>query len=371
MRIVVAMSGGVDSSVAAGLLVEAGHEVIGVHMKLHDAPASTVAPAGHCCGLDDALDARSVAARLGIPFYVLNLQEAFSKAVMADFANNYLAGFTPNPCVQCNGVLKFDILLSRARALGAEALATGHYARVIDGRLYCATDPDKDQSYFLYPIRPDALERTLFPLGGMTKPEVRGHAERMGLRTAQKPESMEVCFIPDDDHARFVESHVAERAAASGVEVEDYAGDIVDESGRVLGRHAAYHAFTVGQRHKLNISSTPEVGPLYVLNIDAASRRVTVGPNSRLAHLGLDAIGMHWIRKPEPGEPVEARVRHRGARLACTVEETAERKVRLRFRAPARAASPGQAVVLYSGAEVLGGATIRKAWTEDAAELSP
>lgn len=357
------MSGGVDSSVAAGLLVEAGHEVIGVHMKLHE--GAPEGGAGHCCGLDDALDARAVAGRLGIPFYVLNLQEAFAKAVMADFTSNYLAGLTPNPCVQCNGVLKFDILLARARALGADALATGHYARVIDGRLYCAADADKDQSYFLYPIRPDALARTQFPLGAMTKPEVRAHAERLGLRTAQKPESMEVCFIPDDDHAGFVARHGGEAA-------EDCAGAIVDEAGRVLGQHRAYHAFTVGQRRGLGIASPPEVGPLYVLHVDAASRRVTVGPASRLEHVGLDAIGMHWIRRPEPGEPVEARVRHRGARIPCTIEPGEGSRVRLRFRAPARAASPGQAVVLYAGDEVLGGATIRRAWTDaDAVEAAP
>ncbi len=354
MRIVTAMSGGVDSSVAAGLLVEAGHDVIGVHMKLHDAPpAGGGADGKHCCGLDDALDARSVAARLGIPFYVLNLEEAFKRAVMDDFVASYRKGLTPNPCVRCNGILKFDILMARARALGADALATGHYARVEGGRLYTAVDRDKDQSYFLYPIRPEALERTRFPLGGMTKPEVRAHAERMGLRTARKPESMEVCFIPDDDHARFVAEH------SPG----DDSGEIVTEAGEVLGRHDAFHRFTVGQRRGLGIAAAE---PLYVLSIDADLRRVVVGPAERLEHVGLDAAGVHWIRRPEPGESVEARVRHRGARIPCEVDEVGD-GIRVRFVAPARAAAPGQAVVLYVGDEVLGGATIRRAWTLPAA----
>ena len=348
------MSGGVDSSVAAGLLVEQGHDVIGVHMKLHDAPASASAGDGkHCCGLDDALDARAVRARLGIPFYVLDLQEAFKRAVMDDFADKYRRGLTPNPCVQCNGVLKFDILMARARTLGAEALATGHYARTEGGRLYTASDLDKDQSYFLYPIRPDALARTRFPLGGMTKPTVRGHAERLGLRTAQKPESMEVCFIPDDDHARFVDAH----------RPGDSAGDIVDERGTVLGHHDAYHRFTVGQRRGLGIAAAD---PLYVLRIDADLRRVVVGPASRLEHVGVEADAVHWIRKPSETELVEARLRHRGARIPCRLVESAD-SVEIQLLAPARAAAPGQSVVLYSGDEVLGGATIRRAWTVNGA----
>ena len=197
MRVVAAMSGGVDSSVVAGLLVEQGHEVIGIHMKLHQVQEGE---AGHCCGLDDALDARRVADRLGIPFYVLDLTEAFRKAVMDDFAAEYLAGRTPNPCVRCNGVLKFRVLLARAKALGASHLATGHYAQIgEDGGLMCAVDTDKDQSYFLFPVTRSALCQSLFPLGGLTKPEVRAHAARMGLLVANKAESQEVCFIPDDE----------------------------------------------------------------------------------------------------------------------------------------------------------------------------
>jgi tRNA-specific 2-thiouridylase len=345
------MSGGVDSSVAAALLQEQGHEVIGVHMKLHDVPASAEGGAtGHCCGLDDALDARRVAEALGIPFYVMNLREAFQRAVMDAFADSYARGWTPNPCVACNGVLKFDVLMSRARALGAEALATGHYARADGARLRVAVDASKDQTYFLWPIRPEALARTLFPLGDLTKAEVRAHAERFGLVTAQKPESMEVCFLPDEDHARFV----AERRP----ELEG-AGDIVDEDGRVLGRHDAYWRYTVGQRRGLGIAAG---APLYVLRVDADTRRVVVGPDERLRAFGVDAVGFHWLRRPAAGEALEARVRHRGARVPCVVDEVADDgHVRLHFRAPARAAAPGQSVVLYGGDELVGGGTIRRA----------
>lgn len=340
MRVVVAMSGGVDSSVAAGLLREAGHEVIGVHLKLHGVDGG----AGHCCGLDDALDARRVAGALGIPFYVMDLREAFRAAVIDPYVGAWLAGATPTPCVACNGVLKFGVLLQRLRALGADALATGHYARTRDGRLYAAADPAKDQSYFLYPVRAEALRRTLFPLGELGKPEVRALAARMGLPTAEKPESMEVCFVPGDDHAGFV------RAAAPQAEG---AGEIVDESGRVLGHHDAYWRFTVGQRRGLGVAAGT---PLYVLAVDPATRRVTLGPESRLRAVALRARGVHWLRRPDPGEPLEARIRHRGARVACTVE--GEDPVVVRFRAGVRAVTPGQAVVVYAGDEVVAGGTI-------------
>jgi tRNA-specific 2-thiouridylase len=346
MRVVVAMSGGVDSSVCAALLHEQGHEVIGVHMKLHDAPSPEAA--GHCCGLDDALDARRVADTLGIPFYVMNLREAFRRAVMDDLADSYVRGLTPNPCVACNGVLKFDVLMTRARSLGADALATGHYARTDGTSLRAAADPAKDQSYFLWPIRRDALARTLFPLGGMTKPEVRAHAERFGLVTARKPESMEVCFLPDDDHTRFV---AEQRPDVDG------AGDIVDEAGRVLGRHDAYWRFTVGQRRGIGVAAAE---PLYVLRVDADSRRVVVGPADRLVAQGLRAVAMNWLRKPDTDESVHARIRHRGALIPCAVDMDGD-DARLTFAAPARAVAPGQSVVLYAGDEVLGGGRIAAA----------
>jgi tRNA-specific 2-thiouridylase len=346
------MSGGVDSSVAAALLQEQGHEVIGVHMKLHDAVAPGDVGGGHCCGLDDAHDARRVATALGIPFYVMNLREAFREAVMEDLAEAYVRGLTPNPCVQCNGVLKFKVLLARARALGAEALATGHYARLDAGRMYCPADVDKDQTYFLWPIRPEALARSLFPLGGMTKPEVRAHATRLGLVTAQKPESMEVCFLPDDDHARFV------REARPEVEG---AGDIVDGDGKVLGRHDGYYRYTIGQRKGLGVAARE---PLYVVRIEPDTRRVVLGTASQLQEYGLVAAGVNWIRRPEPGEPLLARLRHRGALHPCTIE--GDDPLTVRFQAPARAIAPGQSVVFYSGiagtgAELLGGAIIQRA----------
>jgi len=345
MRVVAAMSGGVDSSVVAGLLLEQGHEVIGVHMKLHDVAEGE---AGHCCGLDDAMDARLVADSLGIPFYVMDLREAFRKAVMDDFADNYLAGLTPNPCVRCNGVLKFQVLLQRAKALGASHLATGHYAKVDEsGALYRAVDPIKDQTYFLFPATRKAFQQTLFPLGGMTKAEVRGHAERLGLITSSKPESQEICFIPDDDHTRFVREFR---------DNPDAAGDIIDEDGNVLGQHDGYFRFTIGQRRGLRVA----VGtPLYVLKIEPRTRRVVVGAADRLLKQGLIAGGMNWFRYPDPGEEVCARIRHNGGLIPAEIE--GEEPVTVRFRAPARAVAPGQALVLYSGDEVLGGGWIKQA----------
>ena len=345
MRIVAAMSGGVDSSVVAGLLQEAGHEVIGVHMKLHDVVEGQ---AGHCCGLDDVMDARDVADTLGIPFYVMDLREAFRKAVMDDFAANYLAGRTPNPCVRFNGVLKFQVLLQRAKALGARHLATGHYAKVDDdGGLFRAKDAAKDQSYFLFPAKREAFRQTLFPLGGMSKAEVREEARRLGLLTSSKPESQEVCFIPDDDHTRFIREH---RPEADG------AGDIVNEDGEVLGQHDGYFRYTIGQRRGLGIAAGY---PLYVLRIQPTSRRVVVGPAERLEEQGLIASDINWFRKPEPDETVHARIRHNGGLIPATIE--GDDPISVRFQAPARAVAPGQAVVLYSEDEVLGGGWIERA----------
>ena len=342
------MSGGVDSSVVAGLLVEQGHDVIGVHMKLHDQPAhpSSAASDKHCCGLDDALDARRVADRLGIPFFVMDLQQAFRAAVMDDFVRTYRSGATPNPCIRCNGVLKFQVLLQRARALGASHLATGHYAQVLpEGGLGMAADPDKDQSYFLFPVTREALRSTMFPLGGMTKPEVRAHAERLGLVTASKPESQEVCFIPDDDHTRFV------REAGA----DDGAGEIVHEDGRVLGAHDGFWRFTIGQRRGLNVALGE---PVYVLGIDPETRQVTVGPSERLRHARIRATDMNWFRKPLPGEPLHARVRHRGRLRACSLHPLEDGRAEVRFSDPVRAAARGQAVVVYSGEAVVAGGWI-------------
>jgi tRNA-specific 2-thiouridylase len=345
VRVVVAMSGGVDSAVSAGLLREQGHDVIGVHMKLHDRGLTAVP--GHCCGYDDALDARKVADHLGFPFYVVDLQDAFRAAVMEPFAASWVAGRTPSPCVQCNGVLKFRVLLARALALGADALATGHYARVVDRRLAMAVDTSKDQSYFLFPVTPTALEKTLFPLGHLTKAEVRAHAARLGLPVADKPESQEVCFLPDDDHTAFVK----ERRA------EDASGDIVDEGGRVLGRHDAYYRFTVGQRRGLDVALGV---PAYVLRIEPATKRVVVTTDPRkLGSLELAATGATWHEVPSDDEPVTVRIRHRGRLEPARVEVGADGKTfRARFEDPVRAVTPGQAAVVYRGDQVLGGGWI-------------
>lgn len=353
MRVVVAMSGGVDSSVTAGLLVEQGHEVIGIHMKLHD----TDAPAGQsktCCGLDDALDARRVADHLGIPFYVVNLREAFNKAVMQPFVDDYVNGRTPNPCVACNGVLKFRVLLARALQLGASHLATGHYCQIDpEGPwLRQAVDPAKDQSYFLFPMSEKAMKHTLFPLGGMTKPEVRAHADRLNLPVAVKPESMDVCFLPDGNHGGFVQKHRPDL---------DTSGEIVDEVGRVLGYHEGYHKFTVGQRKGLGVALG---APAYVVRVEPETRRVVVGTNDALMHHGLVASNWTWFETPDPAHIVHARIRHRGGLIPSTVQPLDGDRFQLHFLEAARAVCPGQAVVLYEGDRVLGGGWIERATAE-------
>jgi tRNA-specific 2-thiouridylase len=353
-RVMVAMSGGVDSSVTAGLLVEQGHEVVGVHMKLHDQHGGQ----GTCCGLDDALDARRVAERLGVPFYVHDLQEAFQQAVMTPFIDSYVAGRTPNPCVLCNGVLKFRVLLARALALGCDHLATGHYARVGEGpTLRMAVDRKKDQSYFLFPLTRRALAHTLFPLGDMTKDEVRAHAERMCLVTAQKPESQDVCFLPDHDHARLIHEQRPEL---------DGAGEIVDEQGRPLGRHDGWWRFTVGQRRGLAVA----LGyPAYVLRVEPDSRRVVVAPEARLDHTGLRASGCTWLTEP-PTHGLAVRIRHRGPLVPCELQRDGDH-VTATFHGVARAVTPGQAAVFYDGETVVGGGWIDGATSTRSSQEGP
>uniref|UniRef100_A0A831UBN3 tRNA-specific 2-thiouridylase MnmA n=1 Tax=Geobacter metallireducens TaxID=28232 RepID=A0A831UBN3_GEOME len=359
-RIVVAMSGGVDSSVTAALLKEEGHEVIGISMQVWDYSKFT-ARGGEkfdtCCSLDDIHDARRVAEQIGIPFYVVNFEEEFQRLVIDDFVDEYFRGRTPNPCVRCNQRVKFQLLLQKARELGADFLATGHYARIERGgdglfHLLRGDDPGKDQSYFLFTLTQEQLARVIFPLGGMTKPEVRQQAARFGLRVAEKGESQEICFVPDNDYVRFLEE---ERGKGR------LAGEIVDRAGNVLGRHGGTYRYTVGQRRGLGIAHPH---PLYVVGVDAERRQVIVGPKEELSALGLAAADVTWVIPPA-AETVEAacKIRYRHHPVPCTVTVLPGSRAEVRFREPERSVTPGQAVVFYHGDEVLGGGWIDAAVT--------
>jgi tRNA-specific 2-thiouridylase len=350
-RVVVAMSGGVDSSVAAALLVEAGCEAIGVTLHL-------AGDSSRCCSLADADDARRVAERLGIPFYVANETERFRREVTEAFADAYLAGRTPLPCVTCNSRFKFHHLLARARVFGASAVATGHYARVArdpaTGRLELrrAADATKDQSYFLYELGPEQLAAARFPLGELTKAAVRAHARRLGLATAEKPESQEICFVPDGDYAAVVERLRPERLPGEG--------EIVDEQGRVLGRHGGIHRFTVGQRRGLGLASDRR---LYVTRLDPARNRVVVGDADALGARGARLARASWVAGAPPRGPIRAdvRVRYRHAGAPATVEALPDGGARVAFDAPVAAVAPGQSAVFYAGDAVLGGGPIAEA----------
>lgn len=351
MRIVVAMSGGVDSSVAAALLAEQGHDVIGLSMQLYDQRGGEMF--GRCCTLDDLYDARRVAAALGIPHYILNFERRFQDTVVSNFVREYASGRTPLPCAHCNSDLKFSALLERARALGADRVATGHYARVErdpGGRwlLKRSADPQKDQSYFLFSLTQDQLAAALFPVGTLTKPEVRATARRLGLDVAEKPDSQEICFIPDRDYAAFVASRAPEVARP---------GAIVDERGVPLGTHAGVHRFTVGQRKGIGVSAPV---PLYVLRIDAATGTVTVGPRTALEQTSLTASGVNWIACEAPAGwlRVCAQIRHRHAPAPGRVRALDHDRAEFVFDKPQAAVTPGQAVVFYDGDLVVGGGWI-------------
>lgn len=353
-RAVVAMSGGVDSSVTAALLLEQGWDVVGVTMQLWDHGDAPVERAGTCCSLDDVQDARRVAEQLEIPFYVANFQEQFQAAVVDDLVDEYLAGRTPNPCVRCNDVMKFRLLLRRARALGGEILATGHYARIErdeargEWTLRRGLDPDKDQSYFVYCMDQEQLASVRFPVGGLTKDEVRDHARRFDLATAEKGESQDVCFIAGESYRGFVARHASDRLPGEGT--------LVALDGTSLGRHRGHHHFTVGQRKGLGVAA-PD--PQYVVRVDAERNQVVVGGADDLCASGLMARAFRWIgAAPPPGTPLDIKIRYRTPPAPGRLIADDAGHAELRFDAPARAITPGQTVVVYAGDRVLGGGLI-------------
>jgi tRNA-specific 2-thiouridylase len=353
MRVVVAMSGGVDSSVAASLLAEAGHDVIGLSMQLYDQRAPG-AEFGSCCSLDDLHDARRVAAAIGIPHYLVNFEERFQQTVVSNFVSEYAAGRTPIPCVHCNADLKFATLVERAAGLDAAFVATGHYARVVFDedtrryRLLRGADPDKDQSYFLFSLTQDQLAHAMFPVGHLTKPEVRAVAARLGLAVADKPDSHEICFVPDGEAADFVERRLGDRPRA---------GDIVDQDGKVLGHHRGVHRFTIGQRKHLGLSTGT---PMYVLKLEPADARVVVGTREDLGGLELTASNVNWIAGTPPREPrrLTVRIRHRHKDAPAVVTADGDTRAHARFDDPQSAITPGQATVFYDGDDVIGGGWI-------------
>ena len=363
--IAVAMSGGVDSSVVAGLLQRQGHIVVGLTMQLwNQRRLPDLVPeggaTGRCCSLDDVYDARFVASVLNIPYYVVNFEDRFEKQVVKPFVDDYLAGRTPIPCTLCNNFIKFDQFFEMADSVGAAKIATGHYARLsfdeAAGRyqMRASVDAGKDQTYFLFGLTQPQLARTLFPLGGMVKPDVRALAKDLGLPVAEKNDSQEICFVPNGDYAAFIDAYFAEQ----GIDPSVTQGEIVDTSGRVLGRHAGTHHFTVGQRRGLRVAAAE---PLYVIATEPETQRVTVGRGGDLMKDSLTAREMNWLSIAAPAEPRRAQVKIRNKHApapATLIPSGDSERIEVRFDQPQRAVTPGQAAVFYDGDLVLGGGWI-------------
>ncbi len=358
MKVVAGMSGGVDSSVAAALLKEEGHDVIGATMQLY--PRDAEKDDGHnsstCCGLDAIEDAKRVAYKLGIPHYVMDLRDVFARMVIDDFCREYSLGRTPNPCILCNRYIKFGTLMERARELGADYIATGHHARVEQDEatgtylLKKGVDTQKDQSYFLCQLTQEQLSHTVFPIGNLTKDRVRQIASEMNLPVATKPESQEICFIPDDDYPRFLKNYIPEAAEP---------GPILDRQGNTVGEHRGLMFYTIGQRKGLGIAAAE---PLYVTDIYPDRNAVVVGTKEQTYGDELIASNLNWIAtaRPEHDIKVKAKVRYRHPEAEATVTPPDESSVYVKFKEPQMAITPGQAIVFYDGDTVVGGGTISR-----------
>ncbi|NQW20229.1 MAG: tRNA 2-thiouridine(34) synthase MnmA [Chloroflexi bacterium] len=352
-RAVVAMSGGVDSSVAAALLAQDGYDVVGVTMRLFNAPNEKVARLNKsCCSLEDVEDARAVCRKIGAKHYFLNFEEEFQKHVIDYFVGEYERGRTPHPCLACNDRLKFDFLIRRAELMDADVVATGHYARIKERNgqysLLAGTDPQKDQSYVLYTLNQQQLSKLALPIGDYSKDQIREVARELGLSIADKPDSQDICFIPDGDYNRFIEPRLKTKVH----------GDIIDADGKVLGVHEGIHGFTIGQRKGIPIlNSTPR--PMYVTNINAESGQVTIGPAENLMKTRLYASGVNWISGSAPVEPIhaEARIRYNGKNTSAKIRALSS-GAEIEFEQPVRAITPGQAVVFYQDDVVIGGGLI-------------